>query len=536
MSLFDRHRARLDAALDALVRGGVAVAPPTAALDAAAAASFRGLLGTTFALPGVTAPGRLGAERSPWGLDLAVTYPTATPAEWLTAAEAVRADWAATSIEQRVGVLLEALAALEADAGRLAHAVAHTTGQPTAMALESSGPLGFARALEATAQAYAAVKRVPLPERRSAAGDGEPERTFERRFRVVPRGIALVVGTASSPWEAAAAGLFASLATAHPVLVKPNPSAVLPLALVVAALRRVLVEAELPADVVQLCVDTADAPVTKALAREPGVGVIDYAGGRGFADWLDRHAHHARLHLETPGLNPVVVDGTEAPAALYRHLAVALVRHAGQTVTAPRVIFVPGDGIEAAGAHTSFEGVAQGVAGAVEDLLAEAGSVADVLGALRSEAALEAVRAAQPLGRTVRESRRLEVPGWPRARTFGPLVLATNASRERDYAEPRVAPIAFVVATEDTAESIERAVHAVGRHGATLARVHSANDHVLEAAADAFARAGVPVSCNVTGGHEPGTTLAATGHLGLRDPDFVAGRFRVVGVDRAVEP
>ena len=536
MSLFDRHRARLDVALDAIARGGVAVAPPTAELDAAAEAAFRRLLGSSFALPEATGEARLGAERSPWGLDLAITYPTATPASWLQAAATVRAEWAGAAIERRVGVLLEALARLEADAGRLAHAVAHTTGQPTAMAFATSGPTGFARALEATAQAYAAVKRVPPPERRPAAGEGAAGRTVERRWRVVPRGTALVVATATSPWEAAAAGLFASLATGHPVLVKPNPTAVLPLALVVAALRGVLAEDGLPADVVQLCVDSADAPVTKMLARDPAVRVVDYAGGRGFADWLERNAHQARLHLETPGLNPVVIDGGDDLDALYHHLAGVLVRHAGQTVTAPRVIFVPGDGVRSRGGRQAFEAVAQGLAAAIDDVLAEAGAVGDRLGALRSEATLDAVRAAQPLGRIVREARRIEAPGWPRARTVSPLVLTTHAGRERDYAEPRVAPVAFVVATDDSAESIERAVHGVNRHGAAIARVHSANDHVLEAAADAFAQAGVPVSCNVTGGEEPGATLAATGHLGLRDPDFVAGRFRVVGVDRALEP
>jgi phenylacetic acid degradation protein paaN len=454
---------------------------------------------------------------------------------WLAAAEAVRAEWAVAPIERRVGVLLEALARLEADAGRLAHAVAHTTGQPTVMALRASGPTGFARALEATAQAYAAVKRVPPPERRTAGDEGGPARPVERRWRVVPRGTALVVGTAASPWEAASAGLFASLATGHPVLVKPHPSAVLPLALVVAALRGTLAEEGLPPDVVQLCVDTAEAPVTKALAPDPSVRVVDYAGGRGFAEWLVRHAHQARLHLETPGLNPVVIDGTDDPAGLYHHLATAVVRHAGQTVTAPRVIFVPGEGIEAGGRHRSFDAVAQDIAAAVDEVLAREHAAADLLGALRSEVPLAAVRALQPLGRIVREARRVEVPGWPRARTLSPLVLTTHAGRESDYAEPRVAPVVFVVATDDTAESIERAVHGVQRHGAAIARVYSTNDHVLEAAADAFAHAGVPVNCNVTGGDEPGTALAATGHLGLRDPDFVAGRFRVVGVDRAVE-
>ncbi len=531
MSLFDRHRPRLDAALEAVVRGGVEVAPPTAPLDAAAEAAFRARLGRPWSLPGAVGEGRLGAERSPWGLDLAVTYPAATPATWLAAAERVRSRWGETPIERRIGVLLEALARLEADAGPLAHAVAHTTGQPPTMAHRRSGPTAFARALEAVAAAFAAVERVPAPERRPA-GTGEGARVVERRWRVVPRGLALVIGTATSPMEAAAAGLFASLATGHVVLVKSNPAAVLPLAHVATTLRAVLVEEDLPADVVQLCVDTAEAPITRTLATAPAVRIIDYAGGVAFADWLTRQATQARLHLETPGLNPVVVDGTDDVHGLCRRLATDLVRHAGQTVTAPRVVFVPTDGIGTDEGRWSFDAVAAGVAAAIDALVDEAG--AELLGALRSEAVVEVVRRAQPLGRIVREARPREVPGWPRARTLGPLVLATDAGRERDYAEPRVAPVLFVVATDDTAESIERAVHGVNAHGAAVARVHSTNDHVLEAAADAFSACGVPVSCNVTGDDTVGAELAATGHLGLRDPDFVAGRFRVVGVDRVV--
>ncbi|MFP4270755.1 MAG: hypothetical protein ACLFTL_09365, partial [Alphaproteobacteria bacterium] len=59
MSLFDRHRPRLDAALAAITQGGVAVAAPAAGLDAAAEAGFRRLLGTTFALPEALGAARL---------------------------------------------------------------------------------------------------------------------------------------------------------------------------------------------------------------------------------------------------------------------------------------------------------------------------------------------------------------------------------------------------------------------------------------------------------------------------------------------
>jgi len=528
-SFFERHRSDLDAALAAIVGGGVAVQPPTGALDVGAEAAFEAHRGRPFALPDAVGAGRLGAECSPWGPALDITYPATTPQAWLDAAATVRPSWVAADPAGRVGLALEGLVRLERRAGELAHAVAHTTGQPIGMAHRRTGPRAFARARQAIADAYAARARVPAPSRAEPGG-------VERRWRSVPRGLALLVGTATSPLEAGLAGLFASLATGHPVLVKPHPAAVLPLAIVVATLRDVLAEAALPRDVVQLCVDTPEAPIAKAIALEPAVGVIDYAGGVDFARWLAGHARQARLHLETPGPNPVVLDGCDDLDTVAFDLASALVRHAGQTPTAPRLVFIPEDGIISRAGRHGFDAVADRLAAAIDALVGEPDAGATRLGAVRAPAVVAAVRAAQPLGRIVREARPVAVPAWPRARTLSPALIATTAGREPDWALPRLAPLAFLVATHDTAESIERAVHAVGRHGAVIARVHSTNDHVLEAAADAFAGAGVPVSCNVVeleADDAPTAELAATSHAGLRDPDFVAGRFRVVGVDRA---
>ena len=66
-----------------------------------------------------------------------------------------------------------------------------------------------------------------------------------KRFTVVPRGIALVIGCNTFPTWNGYPGLFASLATGNPVLVKPHPRAVLPLAITVAVAREVLTEAGL---------------------------------------------------------------------------------------------------------------------------------------------------------------------------------------------------------------------------------------------------------------------------------------------------
>ena len=68
---------------------------------------------------------------------------------------------------------------------------------------------------------------------------------MEKTFTIVPRGVALVIGCNTFPTWNSWPGLFASLVTGNPVVVKPHPAAVLPLALTVQVCQEVLAEAGL---------------------------------------------------------------------------------------------------------------------------------------------------------------------------------------------------------------------------------------------------------------------------------------------------
>src|SRR5262245_2149396 len=115
--LFDRHRALLDGALAAIEARGFWTPFPeipsgkiygeTSRDDGLAAYDVR--LGKPFALTGHPESHRVGAEVSPWGPALGITYPAANPATLLAASEAAAAAWAAASPEARVGACLEAL-------------------------------------------------------------------------------------------------------------------------------------------------------------------------------------------------------------------------------------------------------------------------------------------------------------------------------------------------------------------------------------------------------------------------------------------
>src|SRR3954447_4312312 len=120
-SFFDRHRARLDGAVAACATREYFSAfdespSPRVYGESAAAegkAAFEAWLGTDFPLSTPGASGAVATERSPYGIDLAVSYPRAADVEALLAAAAagMRA-WRDAGPDGRTGVCLEILARL----------------------------------------------------------------------------------------------------------------------------------------------------------------------------------------------------------------------------------------------------------------------------------------------------------------------------------------------------------------------------------------------------------------------------------------
>ena len=207
-------------------------------------AAFNEYLGATFDLG---QPGADGAvvttEESPYGRELAVAYPHSDPAELVAAAKKALPAWRDAGPQARAGVAAEILHRLNERSFEIAHAVHHTTGQPFVMAFQAGGPHAQDRGLEAVAYAYAEQLRQPGSVRwEKPRRKGEPLR-MDKTFTAVPRGVALVVACNTFPTWNGYPGLFASLVTGNPVVVKPHPRAVLPLAITVKIAREVLAEA-----------------------------------------------------------------------------------------------------------------------------------------------------------------------------------------------------------------------------------------------------------------------------------------------------
>ena len=237
---------------------------------------------------------------------------------------------------------------------------------------------------------------------------------MEKRFEIVGRGVALVIGCGTFPTWNTYPGLFAALATGNPVIVKPHPNAILPAAISVRIIRDVLKENGVGPDLVTLAV-TDDPKVTQALATNPAVKSIDFTGSNAFGRWLIDNARQAQVYAELAGVNNVVIESTDSYKAMLKNLAFTLSLYSGQMCTTTQDIFVPAGGIETDEGHKSFDQLAADLGTAVDKLLADPAVATAVLGAIQSPDTLKRIDEAPALAEVVLASRKIDHPEFPAA-------------------------------------------------------------------------------------------------------------------------
>ena len=493
-------------------------------------------LGKRFELaqPGTT--GWIGAERSPFGVNIGVTYPQVDVDQLLLAMQRAQRDWAASSIADRAGVCLEIVKRINKASFEMAFATMYTTGQSFMMAFQAGGPHAQDRALEAIAYAFDAMSDVPPFAIWEKPQKNQPLRV-EKRYRIVPRGIGLVIASSTFPNWNSYPGMFASLATGNAVIIKPHPNAILPLAVSVEIARSVLGEAGFDPNVVTLAADTPEAPIAKTLATRPEIGIIDFTGSSAFGEWLEKNAQNAQVFTEKAGVNAVVIDSTDDLDGLARNLAMSVSLYSGQMCTAPQNIFVPRAGIKTGQGAASFDDVLAAITKAVDGLLSAPERAVEVLGAIASDATLGRIDAQSAQPGVALESKTIAHPQFPSARVRTPIVARLDAADEERYSGEMFGPIAFVIATDSTDQSLELASKGAKRCGAITAMLYSTDPAVIGRAEDFAADAGVSLAINMTGPllvnqsaafsdfHVSGANPA--GNASLTDTAFVAGRFRI---------
>jgi phenylacetic acid degradation protein paaN len=544
--MFDKHKAMLERAVQAIGERAYwtpfAESPsPKAYGEGAAEAgkqAFDALLHRRFPLNQPAVIGETGAERSPYGFPLGITYPRSDPDGLFAAIERAMPAWRKAGPEAWVGVCLEILARINRSSFLFAHAIMHTTGQAFVMAFQAGGPHAQDRGLEAVAYAWDQMRRVPAEARwEKPQGKNEPLR-MQKRFRVVPRGTALVMGCSTFPTWNGYAGLFASLATGNAVVVKPHPGAILPLALTVKIAREVLVDAGFDPNIVTLVAHDAGEETAQQLALRPEVKIIDFTGSTANGRWLEEHARQAQVYTEKAGVNQVIVDSTADFKGLARNLAFSLALYTGQMCTAPQNIYVPKDGIDTAEGHRSFDQVASGIAEALGKLLGDPARAVEILGAVQNDAVIRRLEAARSLGEVVLDTRSLPHEQYGSATIRTPLLVKLTRADRATYLNEWFGPIAFMIATESTDDSLAIARDAVKGHGALTLSLYSTRQEVIDRAIDVAEDVGVALSINLTGGvfvnqsaafsdfHGTGANPAA--NAALTDAAYVANRFRVV--------
>jgi phenylacetic acid degradation protein paaN len=543
---FERHRATLDRAVDAIAARGYWTPFPESpspknygegAADAGKAA-FDNLANRRFPLMQPATIGQVGAERSPYGIKLGITYPKPDIDGLMSAVEAAESGWRKAGPQAWVGVSLEILDRINKASFEMANAVMHTTGQAFVMAFQAGGPHAQDRGLEAVAYAWDQMRRVPEKATwEKPQGRNAPLR-MEKRFRIVPRGVALVIGCSTFPTWNGYPAIFASLATGNAVIVKPHPNAILPLAITVRIARDVLREGGFDPNVVTLVAHESGDNIAQTLALRPEIKIVDFTGSTANGRWLEEHARQAQVYTEKAGVNQVIIDSTADIKGLVRNLAVSLSLYAGQMCTAPQNLYVPKDGIDTAEGHLSFDDVAAALAQGVDSLLADDARAVELLGAVSNDGVLRRLEAARSLGDIALDTRTITHAQFPDATIRTPLIVKLDKADRATYLNEWFGPIAFVIATDDTADSLAIARDAVVGHGALTMSVYSTRDDVIAQAIEVAEDVGVALSINLTGGvfvnqsaafsdfHGTGANPAA--NAALTDAGYVANRFRIV--------
>lgn len=547
-TLFARHADKLQAALRACATresySGWPENPSSkihgAEPPAAGKARFEAQLGQPFALEQPAEIGRLGEERSPYTREpLGISYPQVDVQQLFIAIARAQPAWAAAERKTRLGVCLEILERCADQLFENAHATMHTSGQSYVMAFAGSGANALDRGLEALAYAHKAMEDVPESGRwqRQFGRDGVAD--LHKRFRLIPRGVGVVICCATFPLWNAYPALCASLATGNPVVLKPHPNAVLPVAMLVRTAREVLKQAGFDPNLVTLVADERAAPATHALLDQPATAIVDFTGSPGFGGWLENNCPGKLVYTETAGCNSVVLESTNNLDATASAIAQSLCQASAQMCTSVQNVHIPADGIRVGDGRASFDEVAQAICSAVDSWLKDERRAATLCGTLFDDAVQETVDRYRKLAgdRILRDSAPFVIDGYPTARTATPLVIAATEPDRDWYRQEVFGPVSFLIRNSSAVQCLADATGNARDCGAITSHVYSIDDAFLDVAVDAYHAAGASVACNLTGmpinfaaaySDYHVTGLNPAGNACLTDLAFVASRFRIV--------
>ncbi len=548
MSLYKKHDTLINKAIKALHdRTFFAAYPehPAPAVygetaDADGQAKFKAAVGKKFEELKQGSPESWGGqEESPYLQEpLNISYPMFSASTLIERSRKAFHQWRKVDVNERAGILVETLERMKTRFFEIAYATMHTTGQGYMMAFQASGPHAADRALEAIAAGYEELHRFP----NRAVWDkpmGKFNIQLQKEWRAVPKGISVVIGCSTFPTWNSVTGIYGSLMTGNSVIVKPHPGSILPIAIVVAEIQKVLAEHNLDPNICQLAADTFDKMITKELAENPEVKLIDFTGNSAFGTYLES-LQGKTVFTEKTGVNSVILDSVEDVDKVAANLAFALTLYSGQMCTAPQNFYIQEGGIKTPAGNISFDEFAQKLVDNINGLVDNPKSGPFVLGAIQNKNTCTRVTDAEKLpGKVWLKSRTIENPMFKKARIATPVVVEVSANDKSVFAKELFGPIALLIKTKNTDQSIALAQEMAIQHGAISCGAYTTNPEVREKIADEMALAATPVSFNLTGGiymnqnaafsdfHVTGGNPA--GNASFTNPEYVTKRFTWVG-------
>ncbi len=481
----------------------------------------------------------IGEEASPYtGKNLGITYPSFETDTLIVRAGRAFDAWKKLSADERAEILVDALERVKGRFFEIASATQHTTGQSFIMSFQASGPHASDRALETLALGYEEITRFPSNVTWEKPM-GKASVVLQKTFKPVPKGIGLVIGCSTFPIWNSVPGIFASLITGNTVIVKPHPKSVYPIAIVVAEIQNALQAKGVDPNVCQLAVDSSAKLITKDLAENPVVKLVDYTGGSAFGDYIESLKGKTTF-TEKAGVNSVILDSVVDLKPVVQNLAFAVSLYSGQMCTAPQNFFIPAGGIKQGDTVIPYEEVKKALVDAIAGIANHPQMGPGTLGAIQNPATVKRVNSVKDLDATVLlEPKTIANAEFAEARTCSHIVLEVDAKDTGIYEEELFGPIVIIIKTKDTAQSIELAKHMVEKHGAITFSAYTTDEVTANTITEELESVFAPVSLNLTGmiwvnQHAGFSDFHVTGgnpagNASFTNPEYVQKRFVWVG-------
>ncbi len=479
-----------------------------------------------------------GEEESPFTQEeLGIKYPRFEVEQLINKARQAAKSWSKVSTEDKAGLLIESLERMKKRFFEIAYATQHTTGQSWIMSFQASGPHAADRAMEAIALGYHELKRFPdLVD--WAKPMGRTEINIQKTYKAIPKGIALCIGCSTFPTWNSMPGMYASLITGNPVILKPHPRAILPIAIVIAELQKLLKEQGIDPNTIQLAPDSSAKLIAVELAEHPDIKIIDYTGGSSFGEFIES-LNGKTAFTEKAGVNSVIIDSAADLRLVMRNQAFCASLYSGQMCTAPQNYFIPETGIKQA--DGSLVSYADAVALLKNEMasLALNPKMAGALGTIQNPLTQHRVEQAKALGTVVLDAPKIKHAQFEHARVQAPSIIEVDADQADAYSQELFGPVVVIIKTKNTEESVQLARKLAQEKGAITCSLYCIDAKLARQITDEMNKVFAPVSLNFTGfafvnQHAAFSDFHVTGgnpagNASFTNPEYIQKRFVWLG-------